>query len=341
MDLSSERQAASGFVRTTPFVPNRTRILASVLVAAFALLLASCGGGGSTTPTTSGTAKIRFINGSPDAGAFDVLLNGKVIASNVAYGQITSYQSVSVGTSPLPQMAFVKTGTQTNIFPALSGGAAQTFQLGAGAGANLTVVVEGEASFIGARGLSLGAFIEPTITNNTGTYSIVFHHASPLAASASPGNLFVGEILFGATNTFVVIGSIAFNSTSGTATSIFGLSNQAATVGPPGIGFYAGPAPVATATPVPVSPTPSPTATVTTTPVPVPSPTIYGALMPGPAVAQSAIENNPPINFPVTGVDSANTNQSMPFNTDQNLFIYVIDSTASPSGVELIGTFNN
>jgi hypothetical protein len=294
MGSSSARQAASGFVRTPPLVPKRTHIFASVLVAAFALLLASCGGGGSTTPTTSGTANVRFINGSPDAGAFDVLLNGKVIASNVAYGQITSYQPITVGTSPLPQMAFVKTGTQTNIFPPLAGGAAQTFQLGAGAGAKLTIVIEGEASFIGSRGLTLGAFIEPTIANNPGTYSIVFHHASPLASLAAPGGLYVGDILFGSS-----------------------------------------------ATPVPVSPTPSPTATVTTTPAPVPSPTIYAAIMPGPAVAQSAIETNPAISFPVTGVDSANINQSLPFNTDTNLFIYVIDSTTTPSGVELIGTFNN
>ncbi|MGH7684976.1 MAG: DUF4397 domain-containing protein, partial [Vulcanimicrobiaceae bacterium] len=218
-------------------MPNRTQIFASVLVAAFALLLASCGGGGSTTPTSSGTAKIRFLNGSPDAGAFDVILNGKVIASNVTYGQITAYQSVTVGTSPLPQVAFVKTGTQTNIFPALAGGAAQTFQLGAGSGANLTIVVEGEATYIGARGLTLGAFIEPTITNATGTYAIVFHHASPLAALASPGGLFVGEILFSATNTFVELGSMNVNSTSGTSQSIFGLGSQGAVNGPPGVGF--------------------------------------------------------------------------------------------------------
>jgi hypothetical protein len=341
MGSSSARQAASGFVRTPPLVPKRTHIFASVLVAAFALLLASCGGGGSTTPTTSGTANVRFINGSPDAGAFDVLLNGKVIASNVAYGQITSYQPITVGTSPLPQMAFVKTGTQTNIFPPLAGGAAQTFQLGAGAGAKLTIVIEGEASFIGSRGLTLGAFIEPTIANNPGTYSIVFHHASPLASLAAPGGLYVGDILFGSSNTFVVEGTMTFNSTSGNSQSLTGLSNQGAVIGPPGIGFYVGPAPVASATPVPVSPTPSPTATVTTTPAPVPSPTIYAAIMPGPAVAQSAIETNPAISFPVTGVDSANINQSLPFNTDTNLFIYVIDSTTTPSGVELIGTFNN
>ncbi|MBV8583131.1 MAG: DUF4397 domain-containing protein, partial [Candidatus Eremiobacteraeota bacterium] len=77
---------------------DRTRIFASLIVVALALSLASCGSGGSTTPNTSGTAMVRFINGSPDAGAFDVLVNGKVVVSNVAYGQITSYQNLTVGT---------------------------------------------------------------------------------------------------------------------------------------------------------------------------------------------------------------------------------------------------
>lgn len=335
-----------GFAVPREILLNRTRLFASILVAAFSLILASCGGGGSTSPVTSGNANVRFINGSPDAGAFDVLVNGKVVASDVVYGQITAYQSLAVGTSPLPQVAFVKTGTQVNIFPPLSGNTAQTFQLGAGAGTNLTVVVEGEASYPGntARALTLGAFIEPTISNATGSYSVVFHHASPLAALASANGLNVGEILFGATNTFYVLGNITFANTTGLTTSLFGVQSQAAITGPPGVGFYVGPETVATATPVPVTPTPTPTPTPTATataPVAVPAPTIYAAIMPGPAVLQSAIESSPTNPFTVTGVDSNNTNQSLPFNSDTNLFIYVIDSTSAPQGVTLVGTFSN
>lgn len=335
-------------LRTDPFghaslreiLLNRTRLFASVLVAAFSLILASCGGGGSTASVTSGNANIRFLNGSPDAGAFDVLINGKVVASNVAYGQITTYQSVAVGSSPLPQMAFVKTGTQTNIFPPLTGNTAQTFQLGAGGGSSLTIVVEGEASYVGARGLTLGAFIEPVISNAANTYSIVFHHASPLAALASANGLNVGEYNY-STTTWFVLGNMTFNNTSGSSTSLFGLQSQTAIVGPPGAGFYVGPETVITPTPIPVTPTPTPTATPTATasaPAPVPSPTVYAAIVPGPPTALPSSAGN---TFPVAGVDATNTNQSLPFNNDVNLFVYVIDSTTSPTGVQLVGTFSN
>ena len=322
---------------------NRTRLLASAFVAAFALLLASCGGGGSTTPVTTGNANVRWLNGSPDAGAFDVLVNGKVVASDVTYGSLTSYQSLVTGTSPLPQVAFVKTGTQTNIFPNVSG-AQQTFQLGAAAGSNLTVVVEGFASYVGSRGLTLGAFIEPVITNSTGTYAIVFHHASTLANLASPNGLEVGEILFGSggSNSFYDLGAMTFNSTAGTGSSIFGLSSQSAITGPPGIGFFVAPEIVATATPFPLTTTtPSPSPTPTASNTPVPTPTLYAVIMPGPPVSQSAVSSVPLNPFPIIGVDSANTNQSLPFNSDQSLFVYVIDSSTSPTGVNLVGTFSN
>ncbi|MGH7327471.1 MAG: DUF4397 domain-containing protein, partial [Polyangiaceae bacterium] len=69
---------------------KRTGLLACLLVAALAVSLASCGGTGSTTPTTSGNASVRFINGSPDAGAIDVLINGKVVVANLPYGQIST-----------------------------------------------------------------------------------------------------------------------------------------------------------------------------------------------------------------------------------------------------------
>ena len=280
---------------------------------------------------------VRFINGSPDAGAFDVLVNGKVVVSNVAYGQITSYQNLTVGTNPLPQVAFVKTGTQVNIFPPPSGSQAQTFQLGAAPATKLSVVVEGRAAFIGSLGLNLGAFVEPTITTATGEYSVVFHHASPAASLAAPFGINVGPVQLGSSPVYTTYGTILFGSTSGTVQSLFGLTGQPPYIGPPGVGFFAAPQIIPTATPIPVtstSPTPTPTPTVT----PLASPTIYAVIVPGPPVVIPSPAND---NFPVTGVDSANVNQSMPFNTDQNLFIYLIDSTSSGTGVQLIGTFNN
>ena len=317
---------------------NRTQLIASVIVTMFALTLAACGGGGSTATGSSGNASVRFINGSPDTGGIDVLVNGKAIVTNLTYGQISAYQTVLVGTSPLPQVVFVQTGTQVNIFPALSSGAAQTFQLGAAPGTNLTIVVEGRSKVVGSAGLNLGAFIEPTITNSAGTYSIVFHHASPLAALAAPNGLEVGSIKLGSSPAFTRLGSILFSSSSSNQQSFFGLTSQSAVTGPPGIGFYVAQSLVATSTPVPVitpSPSPSPSPTPTTTASPYVPQTIYAEIDPGAAPFPT------PTGFPISAVDPLNVNNSLPFNNDTNLFIYVIDSLTSPTGVILVGTFNN
>jgi len=318
---------------------NRFRITAGLLVAAVSLMLAACNGNGSSTSSNvSGNANIRYINGSPDAGPIDVLVNGTAVVKNLAYGQISSYGTQVVGTNPLPQVAFVQTGTQVNIFPPTSTGAAQTFQLGTAPGTNLTIVVEGRSKVVGSAGLNLGAFIEPTITNSSGTYAIVFHHASPSANLASPNGLDVGSIALSNPPVYLRLGSILFSSSSSTQQSFFGLTSQAAVVGPPGIGFFVGPTIVTTSTPVPViTPSPSPTPSVS------PSstgyvPRIYAAVVPGPAIP---IPSTTPSAFPVTGIDPANVNQSLPYNSDTSLFVYAIDSLTSPTGVTLIGTFSN
>jgi hypothetical protein len=320
---------------------NRTGIFVSLLLAAFALSLASCGGGGSTTPNTTGKAMVRFINGSPDAGAVDVLVNGTIVASDVAYGQITAYQSLTVGTNPLPQVAFVKTGTHTNIFPAANGSGpnGETFQLGAAVNSKVTVVVEGRAALIGSLGLQVGAFIEPTITVTGTNYAVVYHHASPAANAAAPSGLNIGQITLGPQPVYLVQGSMLFSSTQGSATSLVGVSNQPAFIGPPGVGFYVGPSVVVTATPVPItSSTASPSPTPTVTATPIASPTVYAGLVPGPAV--TGINQPAGDTYPINGVDPNDTSQSMPDGTNNTLFTYVIDAN-SPTGCEMIGTFTN
>ena len=312
---------------------DRVGIIASLIVAALSLGLSSCGGS-SSTPAATGTASIRFINGSPDAGAFDVLLNGKVIASNVAYGQITAYQTQTTGTSPLPQIAFVKTGTQVNIFPPIAGNLAQTFQLGAAAGTKLTIVVEGRAAFAnGPLQLAVGSFVEPTPVTGTGQYSIVFHHASPAANAASPNGISVGQVALGASPVYTIQGQILFSTIGGNPSSLFGLAGQTAIVGPPGVGFFGAQVVVPTATPTPLS---SP---VTSTPSPMAS--VYAAIVPGPTSLPTTFPTPPGNPVQVTGVDSANTTQSLPFNNDQVLFVYLIDDSASPTGVQFVGTFTN
>jgi len=307
-------------------------------VTALALSLASCGGGGSSTPNTSGTASIRIINGSPDVGNIDVLVNGKVVASNVSYAQVTAYTSLTVGTTPLPQVAFVKTGTTTNVFPS-NGTTPQTFQLGAAANSKVTIVLEGRATLIGSLGLQVGAFVEPTITTSSGQYSVVFHHASPAASLASPYGVYVGYVELGSAPLYLAYGSMTFGTTNGTTASFIGVTNQPAYIGPPGVGFWSGPVIVSTATPIPVTsstatPTPSPTPSAT----PIPSPSVYAVTVPGPPIAIPSPAGD---SFSVTGVDSTNVNQSMPDGSNNVLYMYLIDSTTSQTGVQMIGTFTN
>ncbi|MBV8355217.1 MAG: hypothetical protein JO101_07855, partial [Candidatus Eremiobacteraeota bacterium] len=246
-------------------------------------------------------------------------------------------QSVTVGTNPLPQVIFYKTGTTTNIFPTSTGTTPGSFQLGAAANSQLTIVIEGRATVVGAAGLNLGAFIEPTITNASGTYSVVFHHASPSAALASVNGLDVGSFTLASPPVYERFGTMLFSSQAGSAQSFFGLTSQAGISGPPGIAFFVGP--VITASPAPTvsgsatpSPSPSPSPSFSPTPLPY-IPNVYAALVPGPVPASTL--------YPTNGVDSTDVNQSIPFNSENNLFIYAIDSTMSPSGLELIGTFNN
>lgn len=281
---------------------------------------------------------VRFINGSPDVGNIDVLVNGKVVASNIAYGAITAYQSLTVGTQPLPQVAFVKTGTSTNVFPNI-GSSQQTFQLGAAVNSKLSVVVEGRATLIGSLGLEVGAFIEPTLTVASGDYAVVFHHASPAASLASPNGVYVGSVALGVSPTYTLLGSMLFGSTNGTISSLVGVNNQPAFIGPPGVGFWSGPVVIATATPIPVtSATATATPTVAPSATPIPSPSVYAVTVPGPPVVIPSPAGD---SFSVTGVDPNNVNQSMPDGSNNVLFIYLVDSTTSATGVQMIGTFTN
>jgi hypothetical protein len=51
-----------------------------------------------TSPATSGQVRLRVIHASPDAGPVDILINGQVVLSNVAFGTISSYLSIPAGT---------------------------------------------------------------------------------------------------------------------------------------------------------------------------------------------------------------------------------------------------
>ncbi|MBE6062425.1 MAG: DUF4397 domain-containing protein [Clostridium butyricum] len=55
--------------------------------------------------------KIRFLHAIPDAPSVDVYANGKLIYSNLSFGQITNYISIAPGTY---NIKLLKTGTTNN-----------------------------------------------------------------------------------------------------------------------------------------------------------------------------------------------------------------------------------
>jgi hypothetical protein len=51
-----------------------------------------------TSPLASGQARLRVIHASPDAGPVDILVNGQVVLSDVAFGTISNYLTIPAGT---------------------------------------------------------------------------------------------------------------------------------------------------------------------------------------------------------------------------------------------------
>lgn len=51
-----------------------------------------------TTPPPTGSARLRVIHASPDAGPVDILANGQVVLSNVPFGTISNYLTLPGGT---------------------------------------------------------------------------------------------------------------------------------------------------------------------------------------------------------------------------------------------------
>jgi hypothetical protein len=81
-------------------------LCAVVFVVAAGLLTVGCGGGGNS--------KIRFINASPNAPSFNVLIDGKTVLNGLGFGFTTSYMKVSSGSRTL-QFQAVGTATDTTV----------------------------------------------------------------------------------------------------------------------------------------------------------------------------------------------------------------------------------
>ena len=95
------------------------------------VLIAGCGGGG-------GKTRFRLMNAVPDESNLEVLVNGTSVASNVAYGTSTGYQSVKSGSQ---QVVIEPSGTSTALL---------TQSISFSSGADTTVIASAFSSNIAA-----------------------------------------------------------------------------------------------------------------------------------------------------------------------------------------------
>ena len=77
---------------------------AGILCLGIVLLSVGCGGGGKT--------RFRLMNAVPDESNLDVLVDSATVASNIAYGTSTGYQSVKSGSH---QVQIESSGTTTSL----------------------------------------------------------------------------------------------------------------------------------------------------------------------------------------------------------------------------------
>ena len=111
----------------------------TAIIGLLALTLAGCGGGGSSNPISNpNNGYFRFVNGSADAGAVDIYIDGnKVNTTAVAYGGITAYNKFTAGSHTIILNA---AGTTTAITGVSSTGLTQSVN----GGQYVSLVLTGE-----------------------------------------------------------------------------------------------------------------------------------------------------------------------------------------------------
>jgi Domain of unknown function (DUF4397) len=86
----------------------------------------------------SNTTKLRVLHASPDESALNVLIDGKTVSSNLAYGSSTGYLSVSPGSRHLQ---LEPAGTTTNVLDQTLDLSGNTTVIAANFAANITSLV--------------------------------------------------------------------------------------------------------------------------------------------------------------------------------------------------------
>ena len=209
------------------FRPAHPRWGLVAFAAITAMSLAGCNGGSSSIPgfgTNNGF--VRFVNGSPDIGAIDVLIDGnKINTSPLAYGQVTAYQQLSSTGSHAVTINVSGTGTSV--------GNIADKPIGANGSTYTSFVLAGELHPVNpADTPNLLQFTDTTYSSSTNG-NVNFHNAAPVLTSSQPSVNF-GWYVSTAPTTFTQLGT---SEAVGGVTGPQPLSANAPASA--GVGFYA------------------------------------------------------------------------------------------------------
>lgn len=208
-----------------------SRAIFAALALPLALSLAACGGGSgsNTISNITGTqGQIRFINGAPNQGAFDVYYTSTgssastiPLVTNLAYGQITDFS----GQSTTAVQITLRPGNSTSSTAGVGG--CTVPQLGNNANYSVVFVNTGSAVPVGC------VVFQDALYTSPGQYRV--HHASPIALNAGNGTLSFGLTNGTTVTSFTVAGSAVFPGIGNTTFAQVAIAGPATAATPVGI----------------------------------------------------------------------------------------------------------
>lgn len=153
-------------------------VLGGSLIAAAAVLVSGCSSGsGGVFPIGNSNGYYRVINGSPDAGAVDIAIDGSVQTGGpYSYTNIMSYRGFAAGSHTI---TVYQAGNDT------SAGTLYSAAVPVNAGQDVTVVLDGERNPASAgNALGFAIFNEQPYSSTGGPY-MNFHNAAPAVSGAT------------------------------------------------------------------------------------------------------------------------------------------------------------
>jgi len=283
------------------------------------------GAQGNINGISTGTAAVRFVHGSPDAGPVDICVDGQFLATNVKYGTVSSFYIV---TGAVPHAVSVYAYTAGDVTNSACGSNPANPSVALGTDGKPLEASVTPASNVRTSIVVAGSVAKNDLTaaNITTAAAAALNLSTPLQPSAlivfaSPSNasLAAGYFNPNATSTGTAANTAVDFTTSGTATKFAfkGTQSVAAASLPAfasstgvGIAFYA----AAYATPT------------------TPTGCLYAGKVPAMPNAACSTTN---------GVDTSDVNNVLPYTTDNDYLLtaFVVDSTTAGKP-EIIGAYD-